>query len=104
MMKGPVSVFAMIFITIFFLTGVHVSAGALHKTEGMLTAVEDDGSVIIDKQGYLTDSMIRVLDSNGKKIFLEKLPLPTKVYFEYDYSSKGPVIKLIKEIPKVRPE
>lgn len=87
-----------------YFTGIYAYAGSKVSADGMLTAVEDDGSVIIDEQGYLADSTVRVLDSNSKKISLEKLSLPAKVYFEYEYTSKGPVIKLIKEIPKVRPE
>lgn len=82
------------------LTGVYVYAGGKVSADGTLTAVEDDGSLIIDGQGYLADSAIRVLDSNGKEVPIKSLTLPVKVYFKYEYSSRGPVIKLLKEIPK----
>lgn len=68
------------------------------KAEGTLTSVEEDGSIIIDEGGYLTDSKVSIIDSAGKKISIRQLSLPVRIYFEYNYTENGPVIKLIKEI------
>jgi hypothetical protein len=68
------------------------------KEYGMLISVESDGTVVIDKNGYAVASFASIVNSTGKKTTLKELQLPTKVYFEYDYTDKGPVIKRMKEI------
>ena len=70
------------------------------KAEGILTSVEDDGSIIIDEGGYLMDGKVSIIDSAGKKISIRQLSLPARIYFEYNYTEKGAVIKLIKEPPR----
>jgi len=64
---------------------------------GKLTAIEDD-TVVIDNGGYLLDRSVRVLDSSGKRSSLDMFTLPAKVYIEYVYTEKGPIIKLIREV------
>jgi len=67
---------------------------------GTLTALEDDGSVIIEGKGYLVSPSATVQDSQGKRISLKDLPLESYVYFEYDYTKLGFVITLLKEMPQ----
>lgn len=83
--------------------GVSFSAVTM-SGEGIMSSIEEDGSVIIDEEGYNVDSKISVLDGDGKRISLKRLLLPNRIYFEYQYTNKGPVIKLIKEIPKIIPQ
>lgn len=85
------------------LMGVDSLAAGKVKDTGMLTSIEEDGSVIIDEKGYDVDSKVEVLDSSGVKVSLNRLSLPTKVDFEYEYMKGVPVIKRIREIPKIVP-
>ncbi len=70
------------------------------KASGTLTSIEDDGSIIIDRKGYLVDPSVWVKNSKGTQISLEKLSLPAKVDFEYVYSQKGFLIIFIDERKK----
>ena len=73
---------------------------ALH---GILTSVEDDGTVIIKNQkgqliGYLLSPGVTVEDHHGRRISLGDIRLPYNVYFEYEYAPKGFTITLIKKV------
>lgn len=72
---------------------------------GLLTAIEDDGTVIIKDgkgqlNGYLLSRSVTVQESDGTRILLKSL-LPSRyIYFEYEYTQNGFVITLIKAIPR----
>ena len=70
------------------------------KATGMMTSIEDDGTVIIDSKGYFVDPSVRVLDRKGKSISLRRLTLPTKVRFEYVYDETGFIIVVIQKVPR----
>ncbi len=70
------------------------------SASGILTAVEDDGSVVIDGNGYLVAEDARIQNGKREDIALDQLILPTKVYFEFRYTKKGPMISLISEVPQ----
>lgn len=74
--------------------------GKLVKAQGTLTAIEEDRHVIIDGKGYAVDSSARVQDFRKKHVALDELTLPTGIHFEYVYTARGPVIKLIRELPQ----
>jgi len=82
-------------------------AGAIVKADGILTSIEgtkENMSVIIDGKGYVVSPSARIADANGKTIALERIPLPARVYFHYEYTKTGPVIKFMKGYPKVMPQ
>jgi hypothetical protein len=82
-------------------------AGAIVKAEGVLTSREgntENRSVIINDKGYLVSPSARILDANGKTISLDRMPLPLRVYFHYEYAKTGPVITFMKGYPKVMPQ
>lgn len=81
----------------------NISAGA-SQGDGMLTAASADGSVTIGDRAYAVGAEIRILDRNGKAISIEDLKLPVKVHFEYEYTSRGDVIKLIQEFKEILKE
>jgi hypothetical protein len=73
------------------------------KAGGILTSVEDDGTVIVkdmkgQSNGYLLSPSVIVQDYQGRYISLRDIPLPYNVYFEYEYAPKGFMITLIKEV------
>ena len=82
-------------------------AGALVKAEGVLAAKEgkkENRSVIINDKGYLVSPSARIVDANGKAISLDRITLPIRVYFHYEYTKTGPVITFMKGYPKVIPQ
>jgi hypothetical protein len=82
-------------------------AGAIVKAEGVITSREgekENRSIIINDKGYLVSPSARILDANGKTISLDRMPLPLRVYFHYEYAKTGPVITFIKGYPKVMPQ
>jgi hypothetical protein len=82
-------------------------AGAKVKTEGLLTSREgktNNRSVIINDKGYLVSPSARMVDANGRTISLDRMPLPSRVYFHYEYTKTGPVITFMKGYPKVMPQ
>jgi len=82
-------------------------AGAKVKAEGVLTAKEgkkENRSVIINDKGYLVSPSARIVDANGKAISLDRITLPIRVYFHYEYTKTGPVITFMKGYPKVIPQ
>jgi hypothetical protein len=56
--------------------------------------------VYVDGGGYFVDSNARIVNAAGKSCALDNLTLPTVIDFEFVNSSKGPVIKRIKEVPR----
>ena len=92
-------------LLMFFLASsfIGTSLAATMSGEGIMNSIEEDGSIIIDEGGYLVDNKVLILNSGRKKISLHQLSLPVRIYFEYEYTKKGPIIKLIKEIPKEIP-
>lgn len=92
------------FFTLFYLMDGALFAAGNVKANGILTAVESDGSVVIDEKGYEMARSAEVLDQEGKRTFLKLFTLPAKVDFEYEFTKNGPLIIRIKEIPKVVPQ
>lgn len=68
------------------------------NASGTWTSIEDDGSVIIDKKGYLVDPSVIVMNRKGKSVALRSLSLPAKVRFEYRYAKEGFIIEYIEEV------
>ena len=82
-------------------------AGAKVKAEGVLTSREgktENRSVIINDKGYLVSPSAKIVDANGRTISLDRMPLPARVYFHYEYTKTGPVITFMKGYPKVMPQ
>ncbi len=101
-MKTLLSLLLVIFAV--YLIGVEALAAGKVKAVGIMTSIEEDGSVIIDENGYDVDPKVRVLDYEGNLISLNDLSLPVRIDFEYEYTKKGPVIKLIREYPEDVPQ
>lgn len=88
------------FIVLALAVSSDVLAAGKVEASGMLTSIEDDGSVIIDKKGYLMSPSATVRNYQGNHILLSDL-LPSRyVYFEYEYTTRGFAIIFIKEIPQ----
>ena len=75
-----------------------VLAAGKVKAHGTLTSIEDDGSVIIDGKGYLVSPFVTVQNYRGAIVSLSSFPPSSFVYFEYEYTTRGFVINLIKEL------
>ena len=83
-------------------SGAVFAAGKM-KAAGILTSVESDGTVVIKDQkgqlnGYLLSPSAIVQNYQGKRILLKEILLPYNVYFEYEFTPRGFMIILIKEI------
>lgn len=83
-----------------FAAGSDVLAAGKVRASGMFTAIEDDGSVIIDGKGYLVSAAAIVQDSRGKTVSLSSLLPSRQVVFEYEYAARGFVIIFIQEISR----
>ncbi len=70
------------------------------KGGGTLTSIESDGAVIIDGKRYAVSSSAQILDWRKFSVSLHRFSLPARVYFEYEPTQNGPIIKVIKEIPQ----
>jgi len=103
-MKRLVLIFGIIYGLAYLTVGDVAAADKVIKEKGRLTSVEADGTVIIDEKGYEIDPSAKVIDKRGEKTTIYGLSLPTTVYFEYEYTRKGFVIKLIEEFPDVLPK
>jgi hypothetical protein len=68
------------------------------KATGILTSIEDDGSVIIDEKGYKVDPSVMVINRRGKSISLRSLSLPAPVRVEYVQATTGFIIVVIEEV------
>ena len=93
-----------LFLAVFIVFALVASSDSLAagkvKAYGILTSIEDDGTVIIDEKGYLVSSSVTVQDYQGDRIFLKDL-LPSRyVHFEFEQTTRGFEILFIKEIPQ----
>lgn len=70
------------------------------KGGGTLTSIESDGAVIINGKRYLMSFSAQILDWRKFSVSLNKFSLPARVYFEFEQTQGGPIIKVIKEIPQ----
>ncbi len=86
--------------TLLYATGHAGSEGKLTKATGTLTSIEQDGTVIIDGSGYGVSSTARIYGGREGRTSLDKLLLPVRVQFEYEHTNRGPVIKVLKEMPQ----
>lgn len=78
-------------------TGVVFAAGKV-QAYGIITSIEEDGTVIIDDIGYFVSSSVTVHDLEGRRISLKDIPLPHNVKFEYEYARQGFTIIFIKMV------
>lgn len=89
----------LIFIVSAFIYGFDALADITTvSASGTLTAIEDDGIVIIDDKGYALDPSAIVMNRKGKSVSLGSLSLPAKVRFEYIQAKTGFIIVFIEEI------
>ncbi|GBD99934.1 hypothetical protein BMS3Abin07_01981 [bacterium BMS3Abin07] len=95
--KGFLKIF-LLGIAVLVITGTVAFAAGNIKAVGVLTSVEDDGSVIIDGRGFNVDPLVSVLDSEGKEISMDELAPPTRVQYEYGNTKDGPVLRIIRVI------
>jgi hypothetical protein len=86
----------MTFIAAGALAAGKVTAGGV-KGGGVLTSIERDGTIVIDKVGYFVSPSVTVQDRNGNNISLRDIPVPSNVLFEYEYAPKGFTIVFIKQ-------
>lgn len=95
-----IALFLAVFIVAASAIGPDVLAAGKSNAYGMLTSIEDDGTVIIDEKGYQVSSSVVVQDCQGDRIVLRDL-LPSRyVHFEYEQTTGGFVIVFIKEVPQ----
>jgi len=89
----------LVILSIFLISSNVLAASKIISGKGTLTSIEEDGRVIIDEKGYKIDPAVKIIDKKGKKSTIYGIFPPTKVYFEYEYTRKGFVIKQIEEFP-----
>jgi len=77
-----------------------ICAAGKVEANGMLTAIEDDGTVIINDKGYLLSRSARVENYEGYHLLLSDLLPSSFVHFEYEQTKNGFMIIYIKEIPR----
>jgi len=100
MQKGRFFIWLLaLFAVIGLLTGSALAAGK-GSGYGMLSSVEDDGTIIIDGKGYYLSPAAMIRNSRGERITLRSMALPESVYFEYHIITKGFEITLIKLSPR----
>lgn len=72
----------------------------MKKGGGTLTSIESDSAAIIDGKRYTVSFSAQILDWRKFSVSLSKFSLPARVYFEFEQTQDGPVIRSIKEIPQ----
>lgn len=87
-------------LVVFGLIAGSVFAAGKGSGYGMLKSVEEDGTVIIDDKGYLLSSSVAIQNHRGERLTLRGLNHPDSVYFEYEITTRGFVITLIKQSPR----
>jgi len=102
-------VYALMGLLAWFVAVDRVDAGNLQKGTGLLTSVARDaeeGTVIVyvDEHGYRLDAKAEILDRDRKPVRLQEILPQTSIFFRYDYTTKGPVIRSIQVWPPVVPE
>ena len=99
--RKNICLFLAVLLMIVFALGMSpnvLAAKGKVTAHGMLTSIEPDGSVIIDAKGYLVSPYVVVQDFRGVMVPLSSF-LPSRfVEFEYESTTRGFVIILIKEI------
>jgi hypothetical protein len=98
--RKTIALFLAVFVALAFalVASSDVSAAGKVKAYGILTSIEDDGTVIIDKTGYLVSPSVTIRNHLDESILLRDISLPSNVYFEYEYRSEGFTIIFIKEV------
>jgi hypothetical protein len=98
--RKNISLFLAVFIVLVvsLAASSDVPAAGKVKAYGMLTSIENDGTVIIDKIGYLVSPSVTIRNYRDDSILLRDISLPHNVYFEYEYRSEGFMIIFIKEV------
>lgn len=89
----------LVLIAITLAAGDALAAGK-DNAYGMLTSIEDDGTVVIDGKGYMLDRAASIVGYEKGRISIRDISLPARVYFEYEYTKQGPVIKLLQDTPQ----
>jgi len=84
----------------FWCVGRTSAEWGLIEAHGTLTSVEAGDTVVINDGGYAMDSEVRIYNWRGKSCQLQDLQLPVPVSFTYVTTSKGPIIKRIREQPR----
>ena len=90
-------------IILFLLPGAAFSGGIV-KAGGMLTVIERDRNVIIDRKGYLITGSTKIVDLRGKRISPERIALPVRVDFRYEHTPAGAVIRVLRICPEPIPK
>lgn len=101
-MKRIKTMFRLLILVLFamYLAAGDVLAARKVIAYGMLTSLEDDGTVVIDEKGYVVDGTATIVGYEKGRISIRDISLPAHVYFEYEYTKEGPVIKLLQETPQ----
>jgi hypothetical protein len=102
MTKIPFLIFTVCFI-FSLVAGTAFSSGMV-KAGGMLTAIERDRNVIIDRKGYLVTSSTKIVDLMGRRISLRGISLPVHVDFRYEHTPAGAVIRVLRICPEPLPK
>ena len=97
-------VYALMGLLAWFIAVDCVEAGHLQKGQGLLTSVEksaEEGTVIVyvDEHGYRLDAKAEILDRERKPVRLQEILPRTSIFFRYNYTTKGPVIRSIQVLP-----
>jgi len=85
------------FMLLALAASLDVHAAGKVNAYGILTSIEDDGTVVIDGIGYLVSPSVTIQDYRGTSISFYKIKLPHNVHFEYEYSKEGLMIIFIEE-------
>jgi len=100
-MKRIKTLFGMLLVVFaMYLAAGDALAAGNGNAYGMLTSIEDDGTVVIDEKGYIVDRAASIVGYEKGRVSIRDISLPARVYFEYEYTKQGPVIKLLQETPQ----
>jgi hypothetical protein len=102
MTKITILIFAVCFM-LFLMPGTAFSGGIV-KAGGMLSVIERDRNVIIDRKGYLITGSTKIVDLRGKRISLDRISLPVRVDFRYEHTPAGAVISVLRICPEPIPK
>jgi hypothetical protein len=80
---------------------VQAADAPLITREGVMSELEEDGSVVIDNQGFILGSRVEILDSQGRYLPREELALPARIIYEFRYTPQGPVILRVRMKPAI---
>jgi hypothetical protein len=96
--KALLSAMILVLIVLWQVAGVNAASNKKVEADGILTSVENDGTIIISEKGYAVDPSVRVYSADKKRTTLDSLSLPAKVHYEFIYHTDGPIIILIREM------